>query len=280
MFEQIYRQLDTIGPGRAINYGVFAYATEPLMPVESNSIWMITHTTGSGARTIPQYELKDGSESALNSEHNLSYIINRMRTTFTRYIIVIKDPNRMGDITYARLLGGLGNTSVLFDNSQLAIFIVPDSYYVQSVVPVRTNLTKEEVYSASGGWKVFWLKDNSYSETELSSISDIDRLPYPKVYAFKMLSHGEYELTGNFTGEWIVVKDHYFPTWRAEMDGKLLRIEESNLGTLMIKTEQGSRIHLYHEPYWFEKLLSAVSVIFILSCFILLSYFDRFEKRE
>jgi hypothetical protein len=185
----------------------------------------------------------------------------------------------MGDITYSRLLGELTNSSLLFDSGQLAIFIVPDSYYAQSVVPVKTNLTKEDVYSAPGGWKVFWLEGQEESEAELDSVSDIASLPYPQTYGFRLLRHGEYELTGNFSGGWIVFKDHYFPTWRAEMDGKQLRIEESNLGTLLIKTEPGAKIRLYHEPFWFERLLSAIAIIFILACFILLPYSDRLGKR-
>jgi hypothetical protein len=79
LFEQVYQYLDTVGPGRVINYGVFAYTTEPLIPVESNSLWMISHTTAGGARTIPQYELKDGSESGLNTDYSLTYIINKLK---------------------------------------------------------------------------------------------------------------------------------------------------------------------------------------------------------
>jgi len=39
-------------------------------------------------------------------------------------------------------------------------------------------------------------------------------------------------------------------------------------------------IHLYHEPYWFERPLSVAAIIFILACFVLVSYSGRFEIGE
>ena len=84
-----------------------------------------------------------------------------------------------------------------------------------------------------------------------------------------MTGPGAFELTGNFSGEWITLKDHYFPTWVAEENGKRLRIEESNLGTLLIKTEPGSVIRLYHEPFLYERLLSIVSMASIIAIFVI-----------
>ena len=272
MFEGLYREMDKLGPGRVINYGIFAYATEPLIPVESNSLWMITHTTGSGARTTPQYELKDGSESALNKEYNITYIINRLRTTFTRYIIVVKDPGREGDITYAILKNYLQNSSLAFDTTQLAVFVVPDSYYIQSVIPAKTTLSKKEIYSNAEGWKLFSFAtqkaDREYGMV-VNAVENIHKLPYPAVYNYEIVSPGELNIYGNFTGEWIVVKDHYFPTWHAEMDGKELRIEESNLGTLLIKTEKGEKIHLFHKPFWYERPIALVSFGALLLAFFI-----------
>jgi hypothetical protein len=285
LFSQEYSYLDSLGPGRVINYGIFAYATEPFIPALSKSLWMITHTTGVGARTMPQYEFKDGSESALNMDHNLTYIVNRMRTTFTRYVIIIKDPSRKGDITHALLNGYLTtnlNTTPLYDSDQLSMLLIPDSYYIQSVIPASTNLSKEEIYSDFDGWKFFGFAQPQKPEDygmSIGMVAGLRNLPYPKVYNYKINYQGDMDVYGNFSGEWIVVKDHYFPTWRAEMNGKQLRIEESNLGTLLIKTEPGSKIHLYHEPYWFERPLSAAAIIFILVCFVLVSYSDRFERR-
>ncbi|MBW2970694.1 hypothetical protein KY320_00885, partial [Candidatus Woesearchaeota archaeon] len=258
-----------------INFGIFSYATEPFIPVLSNNLWMITHTTQIGTRTIPQNELKDGSESALNKQHNITYIINRMRTTFTKYIIIVKDPSREGDVTHriiSQYLASEYNISALFDGAQFSMFQVPDTYYIHSVQPVHTQLTVDEIYSARDGWLVYsFLKNQSDEdyELELNDVGKITSLDYPTVFEYELTSPGEIHINGNFEGEWIVVKDHYFPTWHAYMGTEELRIEESNLGTLLIKSHAGNEIILKHKPYPFEPLLSIVALIALIVSFLL-----------
>jgi uncharacterized membrane protein len=93
------------------------------------------------------------------------------------------------------------------------------------------------------------------------------------------LSPGDIEIYGNFSGEWVWVKDNWFPTWHADMDGHELRIEESNLNTVLIKSENGSMIHLTHRMFWYESWLSAVSILVLLLVFAAL-YFRGNSKVE
>jgi hypothetical protein len=203
-----------------------------------------------------------------------------MRTTFTRYIIVIKEPGRQGDKTYSALRAYLPNTTIALDAQQLAIFVVPDSYYIQSVQPGRTMLNKTEIYSAPLGWEVFSLADQSEYEVELNTTSDFGTLKTPQANPYRIISDGEMEIYGNFTGGWIVVKDHYFPTWHAYMDGKELELRESNLGTLLIKTGLGNTIYLAHRHPWYEQVLSIVAILGILGMFALLHRMPEKERTE
>ncbi len=273
MFQEYYLALDQLGPGRLINYGIFCYATEPIIPVLSEKLWMISHTTAIGARTIPQYELKDGSESALNTDYNMTYIVNRMRTTFTRYVMVIKDPRRKGPQTYQSFKQYLSNDSLVIDNEQAAVFVIPDSNYIEKVVPVSTQLTRKEIYSAPGGWKVHVLNSSDYI---LESIEQVSEVPKPQPLEYTIVEPGHMEIYGLFKGEWVLVKDHYFPTWHAYQDGKELEIQESNLGILLIKSESGNTITLKHERYGFQKVLAVLPLIMILMIFTPLK--DRVEK--
>jgi hypothetical protein len=221
----------------------------------------------------------------LSPDHNITYIVNRMRTAFTRYVIIVKDPMRGGDVTHAILSGYLQsalNTSPLYDSEQFSMLIIPDSFFIQSVEPASTNLSKEEIYSDFDGWKFFTFLNASPGDyaIEINSSADLKRLPYPKTYDYKVNYQGDFEITGDFSGEWIVVKDHYFPTWVAEENGKRLRIEESNLGTLLIKTEPGSSMHLYHRPFWYEPPLAVLAIFYIFVVFILAYAISRKETHE
>lgn len=271
LFKEQYQYLEQYGPGRLINYGIFAFATEPYIPALSN-LWMITHTNIIGVRTIPQYEFKDGTESGVNTEHNITYILNRMRTTFTKYIVVVKNPARRGDVAHTIFSGQMEPE---FDSPELSMFVIPNSTYIHSVVPIKTQLSKEQIYSAPEGWKVYVLNS---SNKVINSVSEFESLPQPRNYDFKTEGRGEIEIYGEFDGGWIVVKDHYYPTWRAYMNGKELRIEESNLGTMLIKTEKGNKISMTHKQYAYEPVLSVLALITLFAVMLFTKLPQRTTK--
>lgn len=283
-FKNQYAVLDQRGPGRVVMYGAFSFGLEPIIPFMSENLGMITHTHTVAARTNPQSEFKDGSESKLNLNYNISYILNRMRTTFTKYIFIFKcDPGRQGGVTEQQLEPYTNppfSLERVLTEQCVTLYEIPKTNYVESVGISQINIPRDDVYAAVEGWKVYgFLEPTDVYDYEINSVDDINKITDPAVYNYNFESQDHLVIFGPFAGEWIIVKDHYFPRWHAYMNDEELIIKESNLGTMLIKTKSGQRIDLINQPFSYELILGFVATLVLIVVLVYPTFAQNIGKK-
>ncbi|MBS1266150.1 MAG: hypothetical protein MAG795_00115 [Candidatus Woesearchaeota archaeon] len=276
VFQPQYQKLEQLGPGRLINYGIFAYSTETAVPALSE-LGMITHTNPFAKHVDPQSEFKDGSESKLSTKYEVPYIINRLRTTFTKYIFIFKcDRARQGWLTekiFQEYEQKPFNLNKVHQEECITIYQIPKTNYVESAKISLIKYPREIAYNFSEGWKLIgFLNPQDYNEFgydyTVDTESDLKVIPDPIAYNYTFINNDHIKITGEFKEGWIVVKDTYFKAWHAYMGDQELLIRESNLGTMLIKTKPGNQIDLVIKPFSYQYFFGFIGTLTLLIIFI------------
>ena len=200
-----------------------------------------------------------------------------MRTTFTKYVFIFKcDQGRQGWVTEEQFQAYEQppfNLEKVHQEECITIYKIPKTNYVESAKISLISLPREITYNQTGGWKVIgFLNPEDYNKFEydytVDSISDVKVIPDPVSYESRFINNDHIQLNGEFKQEWIVVKDTYYKRWHAYMNGEELEIKESNLGTMLIKTNPGNQIDLINKPFAYELLFGAIGTALLLAIFI------------
>ncbi len=280
LFQDAYKELSNkFGTGRVITYGTFSYGVEPVIPKNSDGkLWMVTHTITNSMD--PQQDLKDGGETTLSSYH-FEYILNRLRNTFTKYIIIVTcDQNRNGAQTNEAFKSNTNTTTLinLINTQCVSIYYLP-SNFIESTTLIDSNLPEKQLYSFPGSSRGTGFMDKENYKVFLGKSvvteKDTETLSKQKPYNYLFVNRDTLEIQGPFNeNSWIVVKEHYYKRWHAFLDGKEIPIYRSNLNTLLLHVDKGNRIVLEHSLFWYEKAGAFLTIIFF---FCILGYCIKTE---
>jgi uncharacterized membrane protein len=78
--------------------------------------------------------------------------------------------------------------------------------------------------------------------------------------------------------EWIVVKEAYFPRWRAQQGSTELKVYQSNLGTMLVQARGTGDITLKYDNTVLEKTLAFIALILLVGIYSLTLYSFRPKK--
>lgn len=111
---------------------------------------------------------------------------------------------------------------------------------------------------------------------------DLRPLPEPRPLQVLVDSPERIKIGGPFReGEWVHVKQRYFPTWHAYMQSGELDVYPTVLGSTLIRTGEGGVIWMVNQPFTYQRLLHAFAVLGLLAGFIKVhKKFYVMEKRE
>ena len=281
LFKQHYDAMyNAFGPGRAITYGIYMFGVEPAIPVVSN-LWMVTHTA-MAIPSYPQADLKDSSEN-FPSQYPITYLSNRFRTTFTKYVLVFKCGYGEAAVAVEKYFdSNLNFTGMqkIFSDQCHSLYVVADTNYAEKTTLIKSDIPEKTLYSYPFSYRGFGFHDeNVYTGKDYVIIDNetgfLDFAP-PVRLAFELVNRDHIAVTGSLNeGDWVILKDHYYPGWKAYMDGKEIQLYKSNYLTMLVQTKAGSRIDFIHELLPYEKALIIFAILFIAGSMYLL--IDRKE---
>ena len=270
LFGDAYKELySRLGSGRVITYGTFSYGVEPAIPKNSEgNLWMVTHTITNSMD--PQQDLKDGGENTL-SPYPVEYILNRLRNTFTKYILVFTcDPSRGGAQTNEEFKNNVNVTTLvqIISTQCVSIYYLP-SNFIESTNLIETILPEKQIYSFPGSSRGTGFADlknyKTFPGKKIITKKDAEKLTQQKPYNYLFSNRDKIIIQGPFDKEsWIVVKEHYYKRWHAFLDEKEIPVYRSNLNTILLHVDGGNRIVLEHSLLWYEKGGALLTIFFFL----------------
>jgi hypothetical protein len=264
--------------GKFLIYGIYTTTVEPAFQILSGKP-MIGLGTQLATNTMIVYKLRlmDGSGRLLEQNLNQNYYVNIMKHGFVKYVFIFRcDGYRQGAITEQFLQSKLKLIyyDQPYEKSCLTLYEVPDSNFVEKTKIAKINVPENTFYSINDAWKVSGFKNpEDYNEITpditINFDSDLSNFTKPEVLRYKINNDEEMKIYGDFSdGDWIIIKQDYFPRFHAYENGKELEIKEQNLGMILIKATKGNEIIYKYESFRFEIILAIMSSFVVLLIFL------------
>ncbi|HLG24990.1 MAG TPA: hypothetical protein VI564_08730 [Candidatus Nanoarchaeia archaeon] len=217
-----------------------------------------------------------------NSFGEPDIVMTKSGTELSNYLI-------MGGYKYLFINGchPIGNyvVSVLYPNYTYPIYqngcflflVVNNTNYAEKVDLVK-NLS-EEIYKEKDAYRFISVSPH-YDFNE--KIDYVQNPKFPQGLNFERVSFSEVRILGDFDeNDYVVFKEHYFPRWKAYMDGKEVPVLSTLHEKVLIKTIKGSEITLKYVVLAKEKVFGYASLFAHFFFIAALFYFAKeFEKSK
>lgn len=285
---EIYNVLRVIPEGRVMTYGIFQGAIVGAIPVQTGKGVI----SGWQPQSSPNYKnvagkLEDISgQSLFNFDISNKFVYTIFQQSWTKWIVVNLCSNegaRAVNSTFAQDARYLfvwrnGNGQGCF-----VLLEIQGAEFAETVEPVGvvndTQNIKESIYDTENGYRVHFTKRlNDVQENEYkivinrdvvwdkSLVSDIANLAATEPKPLEWQRRYNEMIVKNTTG-WTLVKETYYPLWSAYNGNKKIKIYETDLGFMLIKSEGDLAIRLEKPMYY--TISSTVTILYLL--FILFS---------
>ncbi len=209
---------------------------------------------------------------------NLNYTLNSYWQSYTKYILLYKcsGPPRGSQVT-ASLLKSSGQFRVTPIGSCLDLYEWENLSYAEEVIPYYINVSEQEFYTLLENKDYIGPVDPVVAKQyNLTKIGFIGAPKQKKKNSTPITVHWvnseKLTIQGNFSAEsWIVLRENYFPYWKAENGHNEVPVYEANTGIILIKPGQGQEIILNYETPFYQKVLVLLSLIILTGAFLFFS---------
>ncbi len=133
------------------------------------------------------------------------------------------------------------------------------------VTPVRTSLGMDyfDLSGAANGIPLNTAAVVVNSQEEIERIPPLRRLNIERFSDESLIIKGEI-----FAGDWVSVNEAYFPRWHAYQEGIEIPVYQSDMKTVLIRSEGSGKIELVYRHFVWEKALAALSFFVVVGlCF-------------
>ncbi|MBI4177307.1 MAG: hypothetical protein HY516_02975 [Candidatus Aenigmarchaeota archaeon] len=279
----LYGALSVLPPGRVMTYGIFQGAIVGAIPVQTGKGVI----SGWQPQSSPNYKRVAGKiedisgQSLFNFAVSNKFVYTIFQQSWTRWIVInlcSQEGALAVNSTFAQ------DSRYLFawrnGNSQgcLVILETPGTEFAETIEPVGvvndTQKIKDSVYDTENGYRVHFtknLRDIGQAEyrlvinkdvvwdealaTEITNIAATE----PKPLSW---DRGRDGIKIKNTTGWTLIKETYYPLWSAYSKGEKLKIYQSDLGFMMIKSEGDIELRMEKPAYYAAS--SIATVVYLL----------------
>ncbi|MBI2085052.1 MAG: hypothetical protein HYT71_00900 [Candidatus Aenigmarchaeota archaeon] len=287
----MYAALRSIPDGRVMTYGIFQGAIVGAIPLQTGKGVI----SGWQPQSSPNYKdvagkLEDISgQSLFNFNISNKFVYTIFKQSWVRWVVVnLCSPEgaRAVNSTFTK------DERYLFvwrnGNSQgcLVLLEVPQTSFAETVEPVGvlndTQKIKESLHDTENGYQIHFTKrlsdipqneyriiinkDVIWDDSLAADIADIASSDF-KPLAWQR--NGNEIIVSNTAG-WTLIKETYYPLWSAYNGNKKLKIYETDLGFMLVKSEGNLELKIEKPLYYtISSLITFIGFVLILSSIIL-----------
>ncbi len=282
----LYAALRAMPEGRVMIYGIFQGAIVGAIPLQTNkgviSGWQ-PQSSSNYKKVAGKLEDISG-QSLFNFNISNKFVYTTFKQSWTRWIVVnLCSPEgaRAVNSTFAKderyyFVWRNGN-----GQGCLILLEVPNTSFAETVEPVGvvndTEKIKNYMYDTENGYQVHFtnrlsdIPENDYKIIinkdviwDDSLVSEITDIALSEFRPLDWQRNGNEILIRNTTG-WTVVKETYYPLWSAYNGNKKLKIYETDMGFMLIKSEGDVVLKIENPAYYtFSSLATLMGVALIL----------------
>ncbi len=287
----MYAALRSVPAGRVMTYGIFQGAIVGAIPLQTGKGVI----SGWQPQSSPNYKnvagkLEDISgQSLFNFNLSNKFVYTTFQQSWTRWIVVnlcSPEGGRAVNSTFTK------DERYLFvwrnGNNQgcLVLLEVPQTAFAETVEPVGvlndTQKIKESLYDTENGYRIHFTKrlsdlpQNDYRIIinkdvvwDDSLAADIANIASSEFKPLAWKRNGNKIVVHNTTG-WTLVKETYYPLWSAYNGNKKLKIYETDLGFMLVKSEGDLELKIETPVYYnVSSLITLIGLVLILSSVML-----------
>ena len=248
--------------GRILTYGLFANAID----------FGVNQLTGRYFSRDEREELSHHGRSIYNKIHNANSfgnpnlisgisgleLSNYFKLNGYKYLFLnICHPS--GSVVAQKIFPDFSHG--IYQNECMVFLTVNNTNYIEKIDIVEN--VDDEIYKTKEGYKFTTiLKDYGFEDEQLDFVSAPKE---PEPLQFERISQSKFKISGNFEeNENILVKERYWPRWKAYMNGREIPVYPNNHDLILLKTIKGDNILLEYTPLKIEKVIGNLSLIGLL----------------
>lgn len=200
-----------------------------------------------------------------NPDHD--YIKNIYHRGFLKYFFVGDCKRKTGMV---KPLIDVMNMTHIYSQGCVHLYGVPetlDSGFAEKTSIAQWSMDFTEFYHLPAAYKVTGLKDPR--GPVIRTGEHLEDYPEPEPLEVAIHHPEKVSIESDFkSGQWILVKQHYFPRWRAWIGGKEVEVHETVNGMMAVEAADGRLLEMVNKPFTYEIILSLLSAAAIPLFFI------------
>lgn len=285
---EIYDVLRAVPAGRVMTYGIFQGAIVGAIPVQTGKGVI----SGWQPQSSPNYKnvagkLEDISgQSLFNFNVSNKFVYTAFQQSWTKWVVINLCSNE-GMLAVNSTFAQDGRYLYAWRNGDgqgcLVLLEVPDTAFAESVEPSGviddSRVIQESVYDTDNGYRVHFTKrlddipqdeyrivigrdvvwDKSLAE-DIANVAATASAPLE-------WQRSRNEITVRNTSGWTLVKETYYPLWSAYNGREKIRIYETDLGFMLVKSDGDLRLKLEKPAVY--SVASGITMLYLL--FVLVS---------
>lgn len=218
--------------GKWVSYGIWE-GVSVLLPTITGSMDAMTHfNQAHHTRTVLE-EVRGGlgGEPEVFLAKTPVYLKNQMVNTGTRYV-------------WFDACNPIGGQALMHLQSQVSGFarggkclvvgFIPETALAAKVSPAYVELDEQALYSMEGSHNIVWPVGGE-SDFRIG-VKDASGVPESVPLDFKRLDYEGMRVSGGILpGDWVLVREKWFPLWKAFQDGVELEVYKANTGMMLVQ---------------------------------------------